>query len=307
MRKILLTNLLFLIIAQVFAQLTVPTFFSDHMVLQREKPIPIWGTAKLGEKINVQLGLQKATVKTDEDGKWKVGLKAMQAGGPYRLTVKSSKEELTFDDVFIGEVWICSGQSNMEFRVRSAMDAMSEIAEPNYPEIRSFNVVQEMAHTPKSNLKGKWEVCSPTTVSDFSTVGYFFAKELYQKLHIPIGFINTSWGGTDIETWISMDVMDGFPKYEKLLSRMRSTEFETYVKYSEKVKKEFEQAMIDEQGEPQRWFAVNTKTDDWQQHSVPGLWSNPELSPIDGVVWFSYEFSLPADCLRQDAELSLGP
>lgn len=174
---------------------------------------------------------------------------SMQAGGPYTLTVKSPEQSLSFSDILIGEVWICSGQSNMEFRLRSANHAVEEIAAANYPQIRSFNVIQEMRHTPKNNLKGKWEVCSPTSASDFSAVGYFFARELYQKLNIPIGFINSSWGGTDIETWISMEVMDHFPKYEKSLSRMRSPEFEEYIKRSDKVKTEFEQAILNEPGE----------------------------------------------------------
>ena len=127
----------------------------------------------------------------------------------------------------------------MEFRLRSANHATEEVAAANYPQIRSFNVIQEMGHTPKTDLKGKWEVCSPASASDFSAVGYFFARELYQKLNIPIGFINSSWGGTDIETWMSMEVIEHFPKYEKSLARMRSSEFEEYIKHSDKVKKEF--------------------------------------------------------------------
>lgn len=127
---------------------------------------------------------------------------------------KSLKQTLSFTDILIGEVWICSGQSNMEFRLRSANHATEEVAAANYPQIRSFNVIQEMGHTPKTDLKGKWEVCSPASASDFSAVGYFFARELYQKLNIPIGFINSSWGGTDIETWMSMEVIEHFPKYE---------------------------------------------------------------------------------------------
>lgn len=155
-------------------------------------------------------------------------------------------------------------------------------------------------------MKGKWEVCSPTSASDFSAVGYFFARELYQKLNIPIGFINSSWGGTDIETWISMEVMDHFPKYEKSLSRMRSPEFEEYIKRSDKVKTEFEQAILNEPGETEKWYSEDTSTENWKKHAVPSLWSNEELSAIDGVVWFTYQFSIPANCLNQDAELSLG-
>ena len=188
----------------------------------------------------------------------------LQAGGPYTLNVKSLKQTLSFTDILIGEVWICSGQSNMEFRLRSANHATEEVAAANYPQIRSFNVIQEMGHTPKTDLKGKWEVCSPASASDFSAVGYFFARELYQKLNIPIGFINSSWGGTDIETWMSMEVIEHFPKYEKSLARMRSSEFEEYIKHSDKVKKEFEQAIINEPGEKEKWYLENTPTENWK-------------------------------------------
>lgn len=307
MKKLLsLTVCLLLALSQMMAQLSVPSFFSDHMVLQREKPINIWGTANVGERISVTLGNAQKSTRTDKNGKWSVSFPPMQAGGPYTLNVRSPKQTLSFADILIGEVWICSGQSNMEFRLRSANHATEEIAAANYPQIRSFNVIQEMGHTPKTDLKGKWEVCSPASASDFSAVGYFFARELYQKLNIPIGFINSSWGGTDIETWISMEVMDHFPKYEKPLSRMRSSEFEEYIKHSDKVKKEFEQAIINEPGEKEKWYSGNTSTENWKEHIVPSLWSNEELSGIDGVVWFTYQFSIPANCLGQDAELSLG-
>ena len=307
MKKLLsLTVCLLFVLSQIMAQLSVPSFFSDHMVLQREKPINIWGTASAGERISVTLGNAQKSTRTDKNGKWSVSLPPMQAGGPYTLNVKSLKQTLSFTDILIGEVWICSGQSNMEFRLRSANHATEEVATANYPQIRSFNVIQEMGHTPKTNLKGKWEVCSPASASNFSAVGYFFARELYQKLNIPIGFINSSWGGTDIETWMSMEVIEHFPKYEKSLARMRSSEFEEYIKHSDKVKKEFEQAIINEPGEKEKWYLENTPTENWKEHIVPSLWSNEELSGIDGVVWFTYQFSIPANCLGQDAELSLG-
>ena len=307
MKKLLsLTVCLLFVLSQIMAQLSVPSFFSDHMVLQREKPINIWGTANAGERISVTLGNAKKSTRTDKNGKWSISLPPMQAGGPYTLSVKSPKQALSFTDILVGEVWICSGQSNMEFRLRSANHAIEEVAAANYPQIRSFNVIQEMGHTPKADLKGKWEVCSPVSASDFSAVGYFFVRELYQKLNIPIGFINSSWGGTDIETWMSMEVIDHFPKYEKSLARMRSSEFEEYIKHSDKVKKEFEQAIINEPGEKEKWYSENTSTENWKEHIVPSLWSNEELSGIDGVVWFTYQFSIPANCLGQDAELSLG-
>ena len=154
MKKLLsLTVCLLFVLSQIMAQLSVPSFFSDHMVLQREKPINIWGTASAGERISVTLGNAQKSTRTDKNGKWSVSLPPMQAGGPYTLNVKSLKQTLSFTDILIGEVWICSGQSNMEFRLRSANHATEEVAAANYPQIRSFNVIQEMGHTPKTRLK----------------------------------------------------------------------------------------------------------------------------------------------------------
>ena len=142
-RFLLFTYCLLFAASQMIAQLSMPSFFSDHMVLQREKPIRIWGTAHSGEKISVTLGDIKKSIRADKNGKWLVSLPPMQAGGPYTLTVKSPEQSLSFSDILIGEVWICSGQSNMEFRLRSANHAVEEIAAANYPQIRSFNVIQE--------------------------------------------------------------------------------------------------------------------------------------------------------------------
>ena len=223
MKKLLsLTVCLLFVLSQIMAQLSVPSFFSDHMVLQREKPINIWGTASAGERISVTLGNAQKSTRTDKNGKWSVSLPPMQAGGPYTLNVKSLKQTLSFTDILIGEVWICSGQSNMEFRLRSANHATEEVAAANYPQIRSFNVIQEMGHTPKADLKGKWEVCSPASASDFSAVGYFFVRELYQKLNIPIGFINSSWGGTDIEPWISGEYLRKLPAFAEKVDSVAS-------------------------------------------------------------------------------------
>ena len=218
------------------------------------------------------------------DGEWSIEVETPKAGGPYDI-VLSDGEECFLHNVLIGEVWLCSGQSNMEMPLAGwgkVMNYEKEIAEADYPYIRLFQVKKETSLTPRKNLAstmGGWKECSPTMIPNFSAVGYFFARELYQKLNIPIGFINSSWGGTDIETWISMEVMDHFPKYEKSLSRMRSPEFEEYIKRSDKVKTEFEQAILNEPGETEKWYSEDTSTENWKKHAVPSLWSNEELLP----------------------------
>ena len=286
--------------------LSMPRIFADHMVLQRDESIDLWGTSAPKEKITAELNGQKKSARADAEGKWSVSLPAMPAGGPYTLTVKGKKERIVFTDVWLGEVWICSGQSNMEFRLHTAMNAAEEIADAeNYPLLRSFNVKQVMSHLPLDDVQGEWQVCTSETAGDFSAVGYFFARELYRELGVPVGFINTSWGGTDIESWMSMEALDSFPQYAKQLQRMRTPDFETYIAHTIAKRQEFQRALAEEPGEPQRWYDPATDRSGWGTYHVPGFWNDGQLSEIDGVVWFSYRFTLPEECRGKAAILNL--
>ena len=185
MKKSLLSLLALFCALSAVATLRMPAYYGNHMVLQRDVPVVLRGTADPGKRVTALLGDRKATTKTGKDGRWQISLPAFAAGGPYTLQVTAGKEVLSFDDILFGEVWICSGQSNMEFRVRSAADADAEIAQADYPRIRSFNVAQAMNNKPQDDLAGEWQVCSPATVADFSAVGYFFARDLYLRLDVP--------------------------------------------------------------------------------------------------------------------------
>lgn len=168
MKKLLLFSFLALVGAfSSMATLRMPAYYGNHMVLQRDVPVLLRGEAEPGKRVTAVLGDNKATVKAGKDGRWQISLPAYKAGGPYTLQVTAGKEVLNFDDILFGEVWICSGQSNMEFRVRSAADAEKEIAQADYPSIRSFNVAQAMNNKPQDDLVGEWQVCSPATVADF--------------------------------------------------------------------------------------------------------------------------------------------
>ncbi|WP_247237168.1 sialate O-acetylesterase [Telluribacter sp. SYSU D00476] len=191
-----------------FAQLKVARVFGDHMVLQRDKVIMVWGWADKGEKVTVTLNGRTVTAKAGPDGKWITDLPIMPAGGPYQLIIKGKKDQITFNDILIGEVWLLSGQSNMEWKVRSSDNAKAEIASANNSTIRHFEVAHELAFEPQKDLgKGEWKVASPSTVGDFSAVGYFFARDISQKLDVPVGLIHSSWGGSQIEGWISEKAM----------------------------------------------------------------------------------------------------
>lgn len=190
------------------AQLKVARLFSDHIVLQRDKPIRIWGEHRPGAAVELSLNGQSTATTTGADGHWKAELLSQPAGGPYTLTIKSQNEMITISDILIGEVWLCSGQSNMEWRVRQAGNARTEIAAANFPQIRHFEVPHEMAFGPQKDLAGgTWQVCSPETVGEFTAAGYYFARELAQKLNVPIGLIHSSWGGSQVESWISEAAM----------------------------------------------------------------------------------------------------
>ena len=205
------------------ADVRLPKVFGSHMVVQRRKPIPVWGWANPNEKVTVTFNSQTKSAKADKDGKWRVTLDPMEAGGPYQMVVKGDKNSVTFEDVLAGEVWICSGQSNMEFKLNQASNAKTEIPAANYPNIRQLLVKKGISLTLKDDMDGDWAVCTPKTAPDFTAVGYFFAKQLQRDLNVPIGLINTSWGGTHSETWTSREAMNSNAELKPVADKLPAT------------------------------------------------------------------------------------
>ncbi len=191
-----------------FSQLHLSAIFNDHMVLQRDKPVKIWGAAKSGDDVTVLIGEKKGSVVADKNGRWLITLPAFQAGGPYILTVKTKKETKIYKDVLMGEVWLCSGQSNMQFRVRQAINAKYEMHRANNPLIRQLNIPNMLSYKPEEFIdSAQWILSTPETTGDFTAVGFFFARDIYEKLHVPIGLIYDNWGGSNVECWISKNDM----------------------------------------------------------------------------------------------------
>jgi sialate O-acetylesterase len=187
------------------AQLRMPSVFGNHMVLQQQSEVLVWGWADITEPILVTGSwdqVQQKSICSQLDGRWGVKLKTPQAGGPYTIIVKGNNKTLEFTDVMIGEVWVCSGQSNMEFKLPSADHGADEIALSKHPEVRFFKVPKASSEFPQDNCFGAWTSCTPEDMPDFSAVGYFFAKKLNETLKVPVGIINASWGGSPIEAWI---------------------------------------------------------------------------------------------------------
>jgi sialate O-acetylesterase len=220
MHRLSLRTALLLLLAlavPVRADVRLPSVISDHMVLQRDMAVPLWGWADPGEEVRVSIAGQTQNTKAGADGKWLVKLAALKEAGPHTLTIQG-KNTLTVNDVLVGEVWLASGQSNMAWTVGRSRDFDKERSAANLPQLRMFTVARGPARMPQADCKGSWQVCSPTTVENFSGTAYFFARELHQKLGLPVGVINSSVGGTPIESWMSMDVQQSEPALKGLLA-----------------------------------------------------------------------------------------
>ncbi len=204
--------------APLTAEVKLPSVFGDHMVLQRGQKVPVWGWAAPGEKVSVNFHGQTADAAADGQGRWRVDLSPMEAGGPYELVVRGSNT-VTFTDVLIGEVWLCSGQSNMVLPVVMSKDADLEIASANWPQVRLLQVPGVLAPTPQRDMLASWQVCGPQTVGNFSGVAYFFGRQLHQALGVPVGLINSSSGGSPIEAWTRIEDLKSQPSLTPLLER----------------------------------------------------------------------------------------
>ena len=185
------------------AELKLPAVISDHMVLQRETQWPVWGWAAPNERITVSLAEEQLTTRADAEGRWLVRFTSPQVGGPYRLRVEGEDTALEVNDILVGEVWLCSGQSNMAMTVNRARDYQQEAARADLPKIRMFTTARQAAVEPRDDCQGRWTVCSPESVGGFSATAFFFGRELHRRLGVPVGLLNSSWGGTAIEAWTS--------------------------------------------------------------------------------------------------------
>ncbi len=287
-----LLTLIFLLLwgALANAQVTLPPFFNCNMILQQGIPIPVWGWASPGEKVSVTFNEKTVTTKTDKDGKWKVTLQPMNYGGPYKMLIKG-KNQRTIENILIGEVWVCSGQSNMEFNLSSANNGQAEIAASNYPEIRLFTVKKRIAQTPQDNLEeGEWWECSPISTPKFSAVAYFFGRALYQKLKVPIGLINTSWGGTVAETWTSPDAIAKNSDFAPMLENLKKIDLNEYGKSVEKeLRDRLGEFATTDQGTKDNqpiWADPGMDDQKWKTMQLPGYIENNGLQGVDGIIWF---------------------
>lgn len=288
-------------------QISIPKFFSSHMVLQRDEVITIFGNASPDETIKLTFKGTTNSTKADTYGKWKIQLNPMKAGGPYTMEIKGVNT-ISLTDIYIGDVWFCSGQSNMGWKMQNVLNAETELANANIPEIKLLNVYRYMSSTPKDDmLKGEWETSTTESVKDFSAVAYFFGKNLYEEYHVPIGLINSSWGGTNIEAWMPAKGFIGNSDKQATLRKMQGKDLLQVVKDYKVAVKAYD-ALLDDSdlGTHENWYTTTTNYNNWKSFTLPSLWQNTELKQTFGVVWVSQTIALTQADLTTDLQLSIG-
>ena len=276
---------LFLIDAQ--SQIKLPELVSDHMILQRDAPIKLWGWASPNEKIEIVFNGKKVKTMTNSNGKWFATLPQMKAGGPYEMLLKG-KNTINLKDILIGDVWLCSGQSNMvhQMGIHNIRYA-SEIANANTPQIRQFWVptATNMLKPNEQLLKSSWKSANPIDINDFSAVAYFFALNIYNKHQIPIGIINASVGGTPIEAWISEEGFSDFSNIKSTIAKNRDT---AYVNSRNRNQNPNSNVQPVDKGltEQVKWYDTAYSPKGWRKIAFPGYCEDQGVTNLDGVVWF---------------------
>ena len=312
-----------LLLAAPFAHATVrlPALVGSHMVLQRGRPVPVWGWAAPGEQVSVTFRGKIYTASApDASGRWQATLPATPAGGPYELTVQG-QNTLVLTDVLVGDVWLASGQSNMQMPVKDrpggyqpVQQADQEIAAANWPGIRFFTVNQTVAYRPQAEVAGSgWQVCSPATVAQLSAVAYFFGRDVHQHYKVPVGLLVSAWGGTPAEAWTSAEGLQALPAFAPQVADFarRTTSLDDDQRaYEARQRELLHNARAYDRGYlpgGQTWASPAVDARAWPTLPLPGLWeSAPGLATYDGVVWFRKEIDLPARLAGQPLTLTLG-
>ncbi|OPZ26911.1 MAG: Glycosyl hydrolases family 2, sugar binding domain [Lentisphaerae bacterium ADurb.BinA184] len=290
--------------------------FSDHMVLQRDVETTVWGWTQPGAAVNVTLAGQTAAAVADAQGKWLTRLGALPAGGPHSLTVSGPQTE-TVEDVLIGDVWVCSGQSNMQMTVAASMNAREEIAAAEHPQIRQFSVPwcgfnpghTGVMHTePQDVVISRWEVCSPETAGNFTAVGYYFARELRKSVDVPVGLIRAAVGGSSIVSWCSLPVIQAVPELKGQLDSLDTLralikEGKTGEAYFAGVVKEWWNE--NDPGTREGWFQPDFDGGAWRRFTVAEGQKAADLPRYNGVVWFRKEVEIPPDWAGREVKLCL--
>jgi sialate O-acetylesterase len=297
------------------SKILLPSVFSDNMVLQQKTNAAIWGKATAGKAVKITVSWNKINYGTitDASGNWKIKVATPGYGGPYTITI-SDGELLVLNNVLIGDVWICSGQSNMEMPLAGwgkILNNEKEIAEAKFPNIRLLQADHITSNSPINDAKvanSGWQECSPKYIAEFSSTAYFFAREVYEKTKIPIGLIHTSWGGTIAEAWTSAESLKKMTDFSAAVDKIqKSAKNPSTISYEEKVQnwvKTITEKDSGYQSGQAKWASVETTN--WKNMTLPTLWEDAALKNFDGIVWFTKKITLPENWKTNGVKLNLG-
>ena len=303
-------------------ELGYASIFSDNMVLQQKTEVTIWGNGIPGSTVAVtgSWGVKSSSV-CNRDSSWSTTLKTPQAGGPYNITINDGKSQLTLNNVLVGEVWLCSGQSNMEMPLEGwrpnapIRNSDTEIRQANYPEIRLFTVERHVSTRPENSSKGEWLECSPATAAKFSATAYFFGRKLYKELNIPIGLIHSSWGGTPAESWTSKSCLSKIDDFKETLKKIDDSAPAVMALNGWLAK--FPEICLKNTNGESVWSDLDFNDgackdidfDDskWKLMDLPTLWEETEVQKFDGAIWFRKKVTIPDNWLNKELQLRLGP
>jgi len=297
------------------AKIILPSVFSDNMVLQQKTNAAIWGKTDASKAVKITVSWNKINYGAiaDANGNWKIKVATPGYGGPYTITI-SDGETLVLNNVLIGDVWICSGQSNMEMPLAGwgkILNYEKEIADAKFPNIRLLQADHITSNVPLNDAKvanGGWQECNPKYVASFSSTAYFFARQVYEKTKIPIGLIHTSWGGTIAEAWTSAESLKKMPDFAAAVDKIqKSVKNPSPLTYEEKVKNWIKTINDKDSGylNGQAKWAV-TDASGWKNMNIPTLWEDAALKNFDGIVWFTKKINIPENWKKNGAKLSLG-
>lgn len=283
------------------------SLFTDNMVLQREQPLPIYGTASPGESVTVRYGEHTGSGTAGPDGQWRITLPALQADSVGRNLVIAARNTITLTNVVVGDVYVCSGQSNMAFSLLGAHNGVQETAAANYPLVRLFTVGANPSPVPLDNCGGNWKVCAPATAGNFSAVGYFFGREINRRTHIPIGLINSSWGGMPAETYTSIPALEAMPRYHDIAAAqaaknqdyidhkaMYDTRRAAEVKdYNDRFSAWYDKELSADPGTTGHWADPDFAPMDWKSITLPVVMGSNPLGDYMGSIWHRKTVAIP--------------
>ncbi|OGV36774.1 MAG: hypothetical protein A2X48_16915 [Lentisphaerae bacterium GWF2_49_21] len=292
----------------VLGNVKLPAIISGNMVLQADTKVKIWGKAEAGENVTVLFAGQEKKTSADKDGRWMVELDPMKADAESKVLTVQGKNKIEVKNVLVGEVWIGSGQSNMELTVANSANPDAEAKEANYPLIRHFTVTKDISGKPKDDLEGKWVICSPGTVKGFSAVLYFFGRDLHSKSKFPVGLIHSSWGGSTIQPWLPKEVMAANPDFPNdfKVPEDKYADLKTYAEFKKDEIKKISKTDAGNQGEKEGWEKLADFKDGWKETVLPQPLEKAAGAEMDGAVWFARNVEIPEKMAGKDLVIELG-